>query len=92
MTKSRIVNAGEYWGRRTENGPLEPAPPGVPDQVICRRLCDFGPGQLPAAAAITACSQCGFAVAFNPQGRYPDKPKLCMQCAHIIPLPIETTP
>lgn len=94
MTKRReIVHPGRFYGRRSPTGPLEPAPAdSVPDEVVCRRLRDFGPGQIPPSGAITACARCGAAVVYNPAGRFLEKPKVCMQCCRIEPLPITRQP
>jgi hypothetical protein len=89
VTKKRgtLVNSGEYFSR-TLGGPLEPAPPGVPDVVICRRVEDFPGGQVPAGGIVTVCRECGAQVVTN-LAKHPDRPRICMQCAHIQPLPIE---
>ena len=89
MRKKGNVHHGGYYGRFTANGPLIPAPAGVPDSVICRRIVDYGPGQIPAAAAFGRCSTCDAPVAYNPAGPHQDRPRVCMQCTGIQPLPIE---
>jgi hypothetical protein len=87
--KGRRVDAGNYYGERTAHGPLEPAPPGVPDHVICRRVVDYAPHPVPAGAEFTTCSQCNALIAYNPQGPHQGVPKICMQCARIMPLPMD---
>lgn len=64
---------------------------GPPSEVVCRRVADYPKGKPPAAARITTCADCGRRIAFNPAGPHQDKPKVCMQCAGIQPLPIERT-
>ena len=68
------------------------APPRAPDAWICRRVADFPNGIPPAGAATTTCRDCGVPIAYNP-GRVLsvpiDTPQICMQCAHVRPLPIE---
>jgi hypothetical protein len=83
------IDAGHYYGKRTRTGPLEPAPPGVPDAVICRRVIDYAPHPLPTGAEVTTCSECSALIAYNPAGPHQDAPKVCMQCAWIKPLPME---
>lgn len=61
----------------------------APDEVICRRVADYPHGVAPAAAATTRCTRCQRRIAFNPAGPHQDKPKVCLQCAGIEPLPIE---
>jgi hypothetical protein len=74
---------GEYF-QLTRSGAV-PAEPGEPDYVVCRRLEDFRHG-LPAGADTAPCTECGALVAFNPQGPWLDKPRVCMQCRQITPL------
>jgi len=81
------VHAGNYYGVRHGGGPLEPAPPGRPDHVVCRRVADYDIS-LPAGAATTICNRCAAPIAFNPKGPHQDVPKICMQCARIKPLPM----
>lgn len=80
---------GRYYGRLTEDGPLVPAAPGTPDAVICRRVADYPGGVLPAGARMALCCQCGAGIAFNPRGPHQDRPRACMQCCGIQPLPFE---
>lgn len=81
------VHSGNYYGRRTEHGALEPAPPQKPDHVVCRRVADYNV-PLPPGAATTICSQCAAPIAYNPKGPHQDVKKICMQCGRIRPLPI----
>jgi hypothetical protein len=87
MTKT---HGGKYYGR-TWDGRLEDATAadGPPDTVICRRVADFPHGQPPPGARITRCRDCDQRIAFNPAGPHQDRPRICMQCARIQPLPIE---
>jgi hypothetical protein len=82
---------GRYYGitRFGQMIELQESDPGVPDAVICRRLRDFKGEQIPEGAAISGCQTCGCAIVFNPKGRHLDRPRRCMQCAGIRPLPIE---
>jgi hypothetical protein len=88
------VNAGTYVVR-TPNGfarlPEFPINP-VPQVVICRRLSDYPQQRPPAAAAMTVCHTCRAPIAFNPNGPHHDRPKICLQCAGIEPLPIKEEP
>lgn len=88
----RMVYGGQFYGRRTPGSKLEPvgeSAPGPVDAWICRRVADYAPSPVPAGAAFTDCSKCGARIAFNP-ARKLDAPKICMQCASIEPLPIES--
>lgn len=87
MKRGIDVHGGNFYGQRVKDGPLEPAPPGRPDIVVCRRVADYDV-PLPAHAATTNCSQCAAPIAFNPQGPHQDVKKICMQCARIQPLPM----
>jgi len=90
-TKKGIrVESGNYYGERRRGGPLEPAPSGVPDFVVCRRVTDYAPAPIPTAAAFSMCSRCGARIAYNPKGPHQSRPKICMQCAQIEPLPMES--
>jgi hypothetical protein len=88
------VSGGQFY-ERTPSGRMVPTTPEgrAPDAWICRRLCDYPPSPVPAAAGIANCARCGFAIVFNP-GRLDTVPadtlKICMQCARIRPLPIES--
>jgi hypothetical protein len=87
MKRGRVVNSGEYF-ERAPDGRLEPAAPGVPDVVMCRRVEDFHGGQVPAGGIVTVCRECDAAVVTNLL-KFPDRPRICMQCARVQPLPIE---
>jgi len=85
------VDAGHFYGRHTQDGPLFPAPAGRPDVWICRRVADFAPAPIPAGAAFGICAECGAPIVFNPArvASVPaTTPKTCMQCSSIMPLPI----
>ena len=86
MKKGKLVLPGRFYGTRTPGGPLEDAPPGIPDHIICRRVEDFPQGT-PVGASIAACSQCQALIAFNPARTF-RAPRICMQCAGIQPLPL----
>ena len=89
MTKTA---PGKYYGR-TWDGRLEPidgVPVQTPDAIICRRVADY-PHQVPPAGAVRGfCQTCGAVIAYNPKGPHQDRPRICMQCAQIQPLPIES--
>jgi hypothetical protein len=87
----QIVHGGEWWGRRQLGGPLEPAPAGKADIWICRRLVDFPNQTAPAGGELDQCTKCWALIVYNPERKL-DAPKVCMQCASIIPLPYETKP
>lgn len=90
------VTPGRFYGI-TRTGELVPIPieamtGEAPGLWICRRLADFPEGKAPSGAAVSVCSRCGVALAFNPAPRAEvpaDTPKVCMQCAAIEPLPIK---
>jgi hypothetical protein len=91
----RIIRAGTYAGldarHRWQNlGPRPPADAPPASHVVCRRVADYAPQTPPAAAAFTVCHTCAAPIAYNPAGRHPELPKVCMQCAGIEPLPMET--
>lgn len=86
--KGKAVVAGKYYGEPRDGGPLQEAPPGRPDFVICRRLADFPHGTAPAGAAVDHCARCAAPIAFNPRGPHGDRPRVCMQCFRIQPDPI----
>jgi|KBSMisStaDraftv2_1062788.scaffolds.fasta_scaffold00291_29 hypothetical protein len=83
-----LVNSGQYFVR-TLDGPLEPTGPGIPDVVICRRVEDFPNAEVPEGGIVTVCQDCQATIVTN-LAKYPDRPRICMQCARIQPLPIET--
>lgn len=94
--KKADVFGGAYYFRPYPGARLERIGPelgdAAPQAWICRRVADFPNGILPAGAATTTCRRCGVAIAYNP-GRVLsvpiDTPQICMQCAHVEPLPIE---
>jgi hypothetical protein len=83
MTK---VNSGEWWARDWRTGRLTPAAPATPDVVICRRVADYPGGRAPAGATLGTCGRCAAPLAHN-AAKYPEVERICMQCAHIVPLP-----
>lgn len=84
------TDGGKMYGL-TGGGRLVEVPRdlGVPDVVVCRRVTDYPPAPLPPTAQIAPCTHCGARIAFNPAGPHQDRPKVCMQCAGVEPLPIE---
>ena len=81
------VGPGFWW--RDDHGQLHPAfATRHPDVCISRRVADFPGGVAPAAATIGTCAKCNAAIASD--GRFPDRTRVCLQCAGIEPLPIET--
>ena len=90
MSRDDEVKSGKFYGRTWDGRLVEVADAGrEPDHIICRRRADYPGQRAPVGARLAPCSKCGELVAYNPLGRFPDKPKVCMQCAHIRPLPIE---
>lgn len=89
MKKRTFVQGGNYYGE-TVSGQLVPMGDVEvpPDAVVCRRVVDFPRGIPPPAALVVACDRCGASVATNPNGPHRDRPRVCMQCAHIEPLPL----
>ncbi len=87
MKRGTRVNSGEYF-LRTPGGSLEPTAPGIPDVVICRRVVDFPGAQVPPGGIVTICRDCEAQIVTN-RAKFPDRPRICMQCASIEPLPIE---
>jgi hypothetical protein len=85
----KVLSGGYYLHQ--PDGTLAPVTAAVPDFVICRRVGDFPANQPPASASIAPCATCGELIAFNPQGLYRDRPRICLQCADVEPLPIELT-
>jgi hypothetical protein len=88
MTKTQ---AGRYYGidghgRMHDLGEQDSGRP--PDAVICRRVADFPAATPPASAAIAPCPKCGELIAYNPAGRHGDRPRECMQCHGVEPLPL----
>ena len=90
MRKGKQMNPGRYYIQSAPGAPYRETTPGEPDVIICRREADFAPGQIPAAAAFTACTACGAVVVVNPGNPRTagPVPKICMQCAGIVPEPI----
>jgi hypothetical protein len=88
------VFGGQYYGVTTKGKmlPVGTTPPAgrEADYWICRRVADYAPAPVPAAGAITSCTKCGASIVFNPKREGVTAPKICMQCAHIQPLPIES--
>jgi hypothetical protein len=88
------VSGGQFYERTPTGRMTVTTPEGrAPDAWICRRLCDYAPSPIPAAAGIAHCARCGFAIAFNPARLAtvpPDTPKICFQCGGIQPLPMES--
>ncbi len=72
-------------GQMVELGDVDRAP----DVVICRRIVDYAPFEFPPGARFTACTLCGARIAFNPADPFQHVPKICMQCAHTTPLPMD---
>lgn len=59
-----------------------------PDVVICRRVVDLPVGRaFPANAKFGTCARCGQSILYSPVSPHQDKPKACMQCCGIEPLP-----
>jgi hypothetical protein len=86
--KGRRTSPGEfYW--RAPSGELVPAAPSVPDVIICRRLGDFPGATMPAGGTRAICEACGAVVVTN-AAKFPDRPRRCMQCSQIEPLPFES--
>lgn len=84
MTK---VHAGKMYGQRHDGTLVPVTDNAVPDFIICRRLEDFG-SRVPARGTVGQCSRCQTPIVFN-AAKFPDKPRVCMQCARIAPLPLD---
>jgi hypothetical protein len=82
-----FTDGGKYFGR-IWSGDLEEIGPTEPDSIICRRIADYPNATPPAAAARSTCATCHAPIAYNPAGPWPNKPRICMQCGGIEPLPI----
>jgi hypothetical protein len=83
-----IVNPGRYY-RATEGGLFEVGPRGV-DVWVCRRVADYPGADVPPGGAVAACARCGRAIVFDPlMPDPPAAPKVCLQCAGIVPLALE---
>lgn len=89
-----FISGGQFF-EHTRAGmiPAGQTPSRAPDAWICRRVADFPRGIAPAGAAVGVCTECGASIAYNP-GRVASvplgTPQVCMQCASIKPLPIES--
>jgi hypothetical protein len=79
---------GTFYGQ-THDGRLEElrGQGHQADVWICRRLCDFPGGRLPAGGELAQCERCEAVIVFNP-ARLLAVPRVCMQCAQIQPLPM----
>lgn len=87
---SDIIKSGTYVGRNRPDEPwteTEPSPGAAPDAVVCRRLVDYPGFQVPRGGEIGTCGRCDQLVVFNPKGPHQDRPRVCMQCVGISPLP-----
>lgn len=86
-----IVTGGQYFERTPEG--MHPVgndtPPGPVDGWICRRVADYPGGRVPTGGEVSMCTACGAPIVFNP-ARHVEAPKVCMQCARIRPLPIDS--
>ena len=83
---------GKYYARLPDGSLREigAVAPAVVDSVICRRLDDFPDRRMPDGGALTSCVRCGASIVFNPAKLIAVmRPKICMQCGGIQPLPIE---
>jgi len=94
--KKADVFGGRFYEREPGGRMREiSTPPRPPDAWICRRVADFPNGLPPAGAATTVCSRCRQAIAYNPRRMHStpidttQTKMICMQCAHVEPLPIE---
>jgi len=87
-----ITKPGHYYGRLADGRLMEVSAEDVnhaaPDAVICRRVVDFPGRRVPDGALVAVCRDCQLLVAFNPVGPFLDRPRLCLQCAGIKPLPL----
>lgn len=76
-------------GRLYDFSTGEEATDGVPAVVACRRLEDFPPEMIETVIkGFGKCTGCGAGIAFDPNGRFQDAPKMCFQCLGILPLQI----
>jgi hypothetical protein len=90
-TPGMKTTPGRYYARTTDDLLITVDAPGrAPDVVICRRVVDYPSGHPPVEAAITTCRDCGVPVAFNPRGPHQERPRICLQCAGIHPLPMDS--
>jgi hypothetical protein len=94
MTREKMpdVVGGQFYGREP-GGPFVPigdTAPRQPDVWICRRVADYPGTRVPDGGAVAACAECGAPIVFNPKREGITAPKVCMQCARIQPLPIDS--
>lgn len=85
-------DVGPGYFRADDDGRLQRTTPRAdeaPAFVVCRRVSDYPLALPPTAAGIGPCSTCGALVAFNLAGPHMDRPRVCMQCAQIKPLPFD---
>jgi hypothetical protein len=84
------VDGGKFYDlAKGEEVPPEEVPPRQPLAWICRRVEDYGFGQIPGAAAFDECSLCKAQIVYNPaRADSVDAPRVCMQCAAITPEPL----
>ena len=82
----KFIHARCYY----EFSTAQEIPATDPDVVICRRAVDYLPGLPPPGAHIGRCSDCHVWIVSDPRGPHPDKPHICLQCAGITPLPLES--
>jgi hypothetical protein len=87
------IYGGQFYERTAAGMTPTTANGRAPDLWICRRLADYLPSQIPKGGAIGRCRRCDAAIVFNPArlDTVPaETPRVCMQCASIQPLPIES--
>lgn len=92
MNTGGMNGGGKFYQFGPDGVDREAVEPEDGDEVIswvCRRVEDFNIS-IPAGAAFADCSVCGAPIVYNP-ARTVDAPKVCMQCAGLIPLPIPVT-
>ena len=81
---------GHYYGP-DRAGRFAELPAGEPDAVLCRRVADFPDGKVPGTgAAVTTCADCGAPIVYATRGPHQWRPKICMQCGGIAPLPLDS--
>lgn len=87
-TKRTRTEGGQYYGRDAQGRLHTVGDVDIPpDVVVCRRVADYPGERAPEAAQLTECTRCGARIAFNPAGPHQGRPKVCMQCGGIEPLP-----
>ncbi len=85
--KRKDVDGGRYY-ELGDKGYKE-VPAHEPDLVVCRRLADFPPGHTyMQEPELGPCRICGETVVSQKYGPHTDRPRVCMQCAGMHPLPI----